>query len=153
MVYSAAPSGHGVRSYWLDILGGAPHVLTPEGTAGTTVTPDGKFALVVDAQQQAWLYPLGGGEPQKLHLILRPNEDVVSFLDTQSLLLRAHTIPADVTRVDIRSGRRELWKQIVPPDAAGVQSIPVIRFSADGKSYAYSIFRILSDLYVVDQLK
>jgi hypothetical protein len=28
-----------------------------------------------------------------------------------------------------------------------------IRFSADGKSYAYSIGRILSDLYVVDGLK
>jgi hypothetical protein len=28
-----------------------------------------------------------------------------------------------------------------------------MRFSADGKSYAYSIGRILSDLFVVDGLK
>ena len=36
---------------------------------------------------------------------------------------------------------------------AGVQGITSIRFSADGKSYTYSVGRILSDLYVVDGLK
>jgi hypothetical protein len=55
--------------------------------------------------------------------------------------------------VDIATGRRDLWKEIAPADLAGVQSIPVIRFSADEKSYAYSVGRILSDLYVVDGLK
>jgi hypothetical protein len=40
----------------------------------------------------------------------------------------------------------------MPSEPAGVQSIPLIRFSADGKSYAYSIDRILSDLFVVDGL-
>jgi eukaryotic-like serine/threonine-protein kinase len=153
IVYAAASPGHGLRSYLLGIPGGTPHALTPEGTAGTTVTPDGKFALVVDAQRQAWLYPIAGGEPQKLQLILQANEDVLNFLDGQNVLLRTHTVPMDVTRVDIRTGHRELWKQIVPPDAAGAQDIPIIKFSADGKSYAYSLFRALSDLYVVDQLK
>ena len=153
MVYSAAPSGHGVRSYWLDILGGAPHVLTPEGTAGTTVTPDGKFLLAGDAQRQLWLYSIAGGEPQKLAITLTPTEDVLNFLDAQSLLLRTRTVPVNVTRVNIRTGRREPWKQIVPADSAGVQDVPSLRFSADGKSYAYSVFRTLSDLYVVDQLK
>ena len=153
IVYSAASPGHGLRSYLLDIPGGTPRALTPEGTAGARVTPDGRFALVVDPQRQAWLYPIAGGEPQKLDLILKANEDVLSFLDMQNLLLRTDTVPVDVTRVDIRTGRREPWKQIVPPDAAGVQNIPSLKFSADGKAYAYSIFRMLSDLYVVDQLK
>ena len=48
---------------------------------------------------------------------------------------------------------REPWKQIMASDPAGVHSIPTIRFSADGKSYVYSIDRILSDLFVVDGLK
>jgi hypothetical protein len=34
-----------------------------------------------------------------------------------------------------------------------VVSIPVIKFSGDGKSYAYSVGRTLSDLYVVEGLK
>lgn len=38
-------------------------------------------------------------------------------------------------------------------DPAGVQNVVSIRFSADQKAYAYSILRVLSDLYVVDGLK
>lgn len=73
--------------------------------------------------------------------------------DGKSILLRSVTIPVQITRVDLATGKREPWKEIVPADLAGVQSIPSIRLSADGKSYAYSVGRILSDLYVVDGLK
>jgi eukaryotic-like serine/threonine-protein kinase len=62
-------------------------------------------------------------------------------------------IPAKIERVDLATGRREPWKEIAPADPAGVQSNAGIKFSADGKSYAYSTLRILSDLYVVDGLK
>jgi hypothetical protein len=55
--------------------------------------------------------------------------------------------------VELATGRREPWKEIAPADLAGVQGIPTVRFSADGKSYAYSTLRVLSDLYVVDGLK
>jgi len=153
IVYSAAPPGHGLRTYVLDLEGAAPHALTPEGTAGTTVTPDGKFLLAADARRQTWLYPIAGGEPQKLDIVLKPNETILNFLDAKSLLLATTTVPADVARVDITTGRRELWRQIVPADSAGVQSIAILKFSGDGGSYAYSVLRMLSDLYVVDQLK
>ena len=61
------------------------------------------------------------------------------FLDNgKSLLIRNRSIPVKVTRIDLASGRRNPFKEIVPADPAGVQSIPVMLFSADGKSYAYS---------------
>ena len=75
------------------------------------------------------------------------------FADDKSLLVRNRSLPVQVTRVDIATGHREPWKEVAPADPAGVQSIPSLRFSADGKSYAYSTFRVLSDLYVVDGLK
>jgi hypothetical protein len=56
-------------------------------------------------------------------------------------------------RVDLATGRRDPWMDIVPADPAGAQSIPDVKFSADGKSYAYSVVRLLSDLYVVEGLK
>ena len=55
--------------------------------------------------------------------------------------------------MDLATGHRDLWKEISPADPAGVQSIANIKFSKDGKSYAYSTLRLLSDLYVVDGLK
>jgi hypothetical protein len=58
-----------------------------------------------------------------------------------------------VDRIDLATGKREPFKEIVPADPSGAQSIPGLRFSADGKSYAYSLGRMLSDLYVVDGLK
>ena len=154
IVYAAAEPGHGPRSSLLDLQGGAPRALTPEGTVGLFVSPDGKFLLATDSKHWSWLYPIAGGEPQKLNVIPQPNERVMGFFDGgKSVLLRTSTVPVQITRIDLATGRRQLWKEIVPADTAGVQSIPIIRFSADGKSYAYSMGRLLSDLYVVDGLK
>jgi hypothetical protein len=55
--------------------------------------------------------------------------------------------------VDLATGHREVWREIALADPAGAQSITSVHFSADGKSYAYSTLRVLSDLYVVDGLK
>jgi len=71
----------------------------------------------------------------------------------KSVLTIQYDVPVKVTRVDLASGRRDPWMEIIPADSAGVQSIPDVKFSADGKSYAYSMVRLLSDLYVVDGLR
>src|SRR3954468_12719054 len=154
IVYAAAESGHGARSYLLDTQGGTPRPLTPEGTIGGLPTPDGKFVLALDAKRVRWLYPVAGGEPIKINFIPNPDERIMGFFDGgKSLLVRTASVPVKVTRVDMATGRREPFKEIMPADPAGVQAIPTLRFSADGKSYAYSIGRILSDLFVVDGLK
>jgi Tol biopolymer transport system component len=154
IVYAAAESGHGARSFLLDTQGGTPRPLTPEGTIGGLPTPDGKFVLAVDAKRARWLYPIAGGEPVKLTCVPNPDERIMGFFDGgKSLLVRTPNLPVKVTRIDIATGRREPFKEIMPADPAGVQAIPTLRFSADGKSYAYSIGRILSDLFVVDGLK
>jgi serine/threonine protein kinase/Tol biopolymer transport system component len=153
-VYSFAEPGHRARTYVANIQGGPPHPITPEGVTGSLVSPDGKYLLGVDSQRQRWLFPLGGGEAQKLNFNFSPDERGVMFFDKgKSLLIRNRSIPVKVTRLDLATGRREPFKEIVPADPAGVQSIPLLLFSADGKSYAYSSLRVLSDLYVVDGLK
>jgi len=154
IIYSAAESGHPARSYLLATDGGTPRPLTPEGTIAGLPSPDGKFVLAIDAKRVRWLYPIAGGEPLRLNFVPNPDERILGFFDDgKSVLLRTATIPVKVTRVDLATGRREAFKEIVPGDPAGVQSIPTMRFSADGKAYAYSVGRILSDLFVVDGLK
>jgi hypothetical protein len=69
------------------------------------------------------------------------------------LLAVTRGVPLKIALVDLATGRRQPWKEIAPADLAGAQGIPTIKFSADGKSYAYSTLRVLSDLYVVDGLK
>ncbi|MGD0758094.1 MAG: protein kinase [Candidatus Sulfotelmatobacter sp.] len=155
IIFTSAEAG-GHRTYGMDVnaQGGEPRPLTPEGTTGSLVTPDGKFLLAGDANHQRWLYPITGGNPQKLNLALSPEEGIFSFFgDGKSVLVRGRGLPVKVFRVDLATGSRQLFREIVPADPAGAQSVPGLRFSADGKSYVYSLGRWLSDLYVVDGLK
>jgi len=154
VVYTSSETGHKPRTFLLDLQGGNPRPLTPEGTTGGLVTPDGKFLLARDSNKQRWFYPIAGGEPQKLNLDIKPAEFIIGFFpDGKSVRVYTTGVPAEIHRVDLATGRRELWKEIAPPDAAGAQGIFSMHFGADGKSYAYSLQRILSDLYVVDGLK
>jgi hypothetical protein len=63
----------------------------------------------------------------------------------------AHTDGAYLRHKKRRDG--ESFGTIAPAGTAGLKSIPVLKLSSDGKSYAYSTFRILSDLFVVDGMK
>jgi hypothetical protein len=58
-----------------------------------------------------------------------------------------------IFRLDVESGRRDLWKEIVPPDPAGFWGITSFFIAADGKSYVYSYMRTMADLYLVSGLK
>jgi hypothetical protein len=138
----------------MDLQSGAARAITPEGSGGYIVTADGKFVLAA-VNHQYGLYPVAGGDPQKLNFTLSADESPVRFLaDGKSLLVRSVSgVPVVVTKVDLATGARQPWKQITPADPAGVQRIPSLQFSADGKSYTYSLGRQLSDLYVVDGLK
>ena len=154
IVFSANEPGHGPRMYVKDIQGGTPRVLTPEGTAGNLITPDGKYLVARDVNRQVWLYPIAGGDPQEINFTAGPNEFPVGFSgDGKGLLVEASGVPMKISLVDLATGRRVPFKEIAPADPAGVQSIPNIHFSADGKAYAYSALRVLSDLYVVDGMK
>jgi hypothetical protein len=62
-------------------------------------------------------------------------------------------MPAKVYLVDVATGRRELWKQLIPADAAGVIQVGIALPSADGGSCVYTYTRQLSDLFEVDGLR
>jgi len=49
--------------------------------------------------------------------------------------------------------KRKLITTLAPSDVAGVTSIVNARVTADGKTYGYSFFRELSDLFLVDGVR
>jgi len=154
IVFSAFDANHGPRTYWMDLDSGKTRPVTPEGTLGLLVSPDGKFLLARDSERKYWLYPLEGGNPQPLDVALEPDDYVIDWeKDGKSLLVMKPGTPAKVVRVYRGSSKVEDVKTFAASDPAGVVTIAGVRFSADRKSYAYDYFRILSDLYVVDGLK
>jgi len=53
----------------------------------------------------------------------------------------------DVFRLEVATGRRELWKHIVVNDAAGIVTVPLVIPTRDGRAYAYTYVRVLSKLF------
>jgi hypothetical protein len=58
-----------------------------------------------------------------------------------------------VNRVNIVTGERTLWKELIPDDAAGVSEVTQPLPTPDGRYYVYTYIRLISDLYLVDGLK
>jgi hypothetical protein len=138
------------------VEGGKPRPISPEGGAvfAVYVSPDGKQVLGLGTDGKTYLFPVDEGEP-RIVPGLEPDDRTAGFSgDGRSIIvLNLAGLPLVVSSVDIMSGRRKIWKQIVPADAAGVDSIGTFIFTPDMKSYVYSYLRTLSDLYLVEGLK
>jgi Tol biopolymer transport system component len=152
----AAEPGHGPRLWVEDVEGGKPRPITPEGISFCgPISPDGKLVVSGHRDQNFAIYPVDGGDPRPLPQI-KPREELpIRFTsDGRALYVQAtRGIPVRIWQLDLASGRKTPWREIAPIDPSGILSITNILVSADGKSYAYSYYRILSDLHTVDGLR
>ena len=156
IVISGVERGGVSRCYVQDLSGGAPRAVTPPGTSlynpGAAVSPDGRFILSRHADGSAYLYPVGGGTARRVSGIT-PSEYAIRWsADGQSLYL-ALTVRGFIYRLDVGTGKKQLWIAPAPVDSAGMRLIAPVLISADGKSYVYSMWRELSDLYLVKGLR
>ena len=153
---SGNESGHGARLYVLDLQGSKPQPMTPEGTDVLTfsLSPNGQSVAAVGPDGKGYIYAVPSGEAQPIKG-MREGEVPVSWTaDSTSLFVyRTSDLPAKVYRLNLTTGERTLWKQLMPPDPAGVELVGPIWPSADGKAYVYGYRRMLSDLYLVDGLR
>jgi Tol biopolymer transport system component len=156
LLVTAAEKGHGTRLYILGIEGGRPRAISPEGyrAVNGTISPDGRFAAAVGPDRKAYLYPLEGGEPAPLAGLADLDVPLGWTADGRSLYVyKRGEYPARVFRLDPATGKREFWKELTPPDPAGINTISPPRITPDGKAYVYSYNRILSDLFLAEGVK
>jgi hypothetical protein len=137
-----------------DVEGGKPTPVTPEGSHNCLLSPSGQLVAATHADGTGTLYSLSAGESRTITGLTRNDVPVRFSEDGRSIYLyQGSEFPAVVYRLDLATGRRTSWKQLTPPDPAGLVSIGPIAIAPDGKSYAYSSYRILSDLYLIQGLK
>jgi Tol biopolymer transport system component len=159
IVFVAATSQGAVRMYYQSLDGGDPVAITPEGSGGypslITVSRDGVYLVAPAATAESYaMYPVHGGPPRALKGL--STGDAVVNWSADGKYLYTYTrgeAPARIYRVEIASGKRELFKVTEPPDNAGVEDVTNLHITRDGRSYAYTCPTILSDLYVVDGLR
>jgi hypothetical protein len=156
-LFAANEPGHGSRIYRASVDGSTPRPVTPEGPSPASyaqaVSPDGRFVLALDADGSSGVYTIDTGERKPI-LGMEPGEQATGWTgDGGSIYAYRPSVPARIYQVELKSGRRQLWKQLAPPDPAGIYFIRLPHISADGKAYAYNYTRGLSDLYLLDGLK
>jgi Tol biopolymer transport system component len=147
---------HGLRLYVQDLDTDKVEAVTPEGTNGFSfaLSPDGHSIAAVGPDDKAYLFPVPAGDPVPIRG-LQPGEVPVAWTaDGRSLYIyRGGELPAKVYRLEIATGNRVLWKELTPPDPAGVEFVGPVLPTPDGKSYVYGYRRLLSDLYLVEGLQ
>jgi eukaryotic-like serine/threonine-protein kinase len=147
----------GTRIYLFDISQPKPRPITPEGVSVVNfthfVSPDGKLFLAVEADGTSSIRSTETGNDKPI-AGLEAGEVAFGWTgDGQSVYVYRSAVPAKVFEVALATGKRKLWKELNPPDPAGINFIRTPHISADGKWYAYNYNRVLSDLYLVDGLK
>jgi len=150
LVFEANEAGHLSRLYTLDLQGGTPKPITPETPQSAfAIAPDGGSVAVSSKKIAPRIVPIDGGDPRPIPGT-NPADIVLGFhRDGDSIFVgRVEKVAVKVDRVELRTGRRTPWKELLPTDRAGLLDISWILFSGDGQSYVYSYRRILSTLYL-----
>ncbi len=149
-------TGHGARDYLIDLDTGGSKALTPEGTVGINLSPDGNNMTVKSPDGKCSIWPLDGTG-------LRPipefdsSYDLIGWTpDGRSLYaVSSHNARggAKVYKLDPSTGKMEFWKTFGDRAGAGTSDVGAPRFSKDGKAYAYIYVKTLSEAFVVKGLK
>jgi Tol biopolymer transport system component/tRNA A-37 threonylcarbamoyl transferase component Bud32 len=155
VLFSGNEPDHGVRLY-VQAEGGSPQPISPEGINATVfcLSPDSQQVAALGPDQKGYLYPVNGGQPKPI-VGMEPGEEPITFSnDGRTLYVyQPGDLPARVFQLDLSTGQRKLWKQLMPADPAGVERIGPIRMTADAKTYVYGYHRMLADLYLAEGLK
>jgi eukaryotic-like serine/threonine-protein kinase len=146
--------GHATRCYVLDLAGGKPNAVTPEGTVCGPSSPDSRFVVGVGPNSAVAIYPIGEGAAR-----LIPGLEA-GFLPVQwssdgSVLYGYHMgeLPSRIYKVGIDSGKQRIVQELRPGASAGVVMVAPVQVSPDGTRFAYSYNQTLSVLYLISGLR
>ncbi len=151
ILFTGNETGHATRTWMYDLETNQSTPLTPEGTRGTKVSPDGKWFVTVDPHKLL-LSPVGGGDSKSVTDL--QGESVVRWSGDGRYLFLQQREPASIkiSRLDITTHRKEPWLVVKVPEP-GAQFLGPVALSADGKSCATTFQRDLANLFLVRGLK
>ncbi len=147
--------GRPQRVFVQDLAGGAAKPVTPEGVVAGLLSADAK-SLVTETQQGLALTPLEGGPPRPIPGTVPGDWPLRFTSDGRFLFLHPNTIrdfPARVFRLEVSTGQREIWREFMPADPAGIFALTAAAISADGQTVLFLWNRSPSELYQAEGLK
>jgi hypothetical protein len=153
-----AAAADGLMRLWVqDVDGGPPR---PFGVAETfsnpVVSPDGSsVAGLATATNALVVFSASGEVRRRIDLGKEASYPMGWFSDNRSVFLRVSLSNAmRIDRLDTLSGSREVWRDLKIQDRSGVLREVFASFiSLDGKTIVTSYLRLLTDLYLVRNVK
>jgi hypothetical protein len=145
------------RSYLLDIESGAIRPITPPGTWGLWVAPDGGSLLTRGADGKFALYliePSAGG-PSRPVAGLVPEDSPIGWSENgrSVFVIREEGMTAKAFVVDTSKGERRAIREFRPVDPAGVLGPGHVLVTPDARFWVFDYMRDLSDFYLIDGLR
>jgi len=153
ILFTGNETGHATRTWIYEVEENKWTPLTPEGTRGTRVSPDGRWFVTVDAHKLL-LSPLGGGGESKTIVDLQKGESVVRWSGDGRYLFLQQREPASIkiSRLEVATHRQEPWLVVRVPEP-GAAFFGPLALSADGKACASTFQHDLANLFLVKGLK
>jgi hypothetical protein len=158
VLLAASAQGAATRVYVQELDKGEPRPITPEGVrfalSTRPLSPDGRLALLQDAEGRHRLYPVEGGDSRVVAGLDASEQPLRFSRDGRHVFFyQPGQIPARVMRLDLEDGGREPWLELAPGDRSGVLAVNPVLLTSDGRGYVYGYRRVLSELYSVTGLR
>jgi tRNA A-37 threonylcarbamoyl transferase component Bud32 len=151
---------------WIQELGGGdPRPFSDEGViTACDPSPDGRWIAALDAARRPLLLSTDGGAPRPLPQ-LGENDLPIAWSATGGLYVRrlerverldgyvSTGAPVKIDHLDLASGARTKWRELVPGEPAGSAHIDDVSITPDGRYYAYASGTFSSVLFVAEGLR
>lgn len=142
--------GKPFRCYEQDLVGGVPRPLTPEGFDAGPIKGDGSALLLHGLDRTFSMLSLDDGTVHPVAGMAPDDVPVDWTADGTSVIVeKSGVVPARLERVNVTTGMRTLVRQVEVDDLAGVMYQRSFSVLDDGRSYAYTLWRQVSRLFVV----
>jgi len=156
ILFTGLNSNSQFRSYIQDILGGPPQPITEDGMVALMVSPDGKQILSL-ARERFYLSPIDGRTSTPIPGIATGETPLRWSSDGRALYLcDSEDLTSKIYRLDLSTGRKELRKELVPDPVGFVEFEDWqggIQITPDGRSYVYTYWTALRDLFLAEGMK
>jgi len=124
----------------------------PGETTTCLISPDSRQVALGPIRGQVELRDIEGRKQKPLPGLSERDTLLQWSADGKSLFVAdTHSLPAQIYRFDLKTSRKTLWKELLPPNPEEVQVLNYVAVAANGKAYAYSYQRVMaSDLYLME---
>ena len=145
------------RGWVLDAGDGAARPFTEAGvgfdSSMPVVSPDGSRVVGQDAEGHSRLYSVDGGPSEPVPGLASGDRVFQWAEDGRALFVGRRAGPAwRILRLDLQTGREAAWTEITPRETAGLR-LSWVYLTPNGRFWAHSYSRLLTDLYVAEGLR